>query len=288
MYNFKQKGIVFGDSRGTRRPSLREFIRPKIARLKELIIFIRPETCLFISGIAVSGYLIFNGLDIRVIFLISTVFLASATGYAYNYITDKKEDLINNKQLNFFVLNKTGILVITLLLLSGVLSSLMISTVTTIFYLLWTSSGLMYSALRVKEIFLLKNFYTGAQMAMAFVIGALVNHPLTLGVIAYLPFFFPFGFILNLLGDIRGYDGDRVCGVKTIPVLFGKKTAKTIINITIGLFFFGVLLTRQHSLYLTLPFMIGASYFLGKNDLRKTRFCILSPQILLPIFILLV
>ncbi len=290
MFNFKQNGLLLKDSRDIGDLHLREFIRfirSKTALFKELINFIRPETCLFISGIAVSGYLIFNGFHPQVIFLILAIFFSSGAGYAYNYISDKNEDLINNNKLNFFVSNKAGKLVIVGLISVGLLASMLLSLATMVFFLVWITSGLMYSLLRVKEIFLLKNIYTGAQMALTFALGAFADSYVNADVLIYIPFFFLIGFILNILGDIKGCEGDRVSGVKTIPVLFGRRTAKRVINFTILLFSFSTFIFGLDTLYFMIPFMFAMFHYLRKNDLRSTRRYLLSSQICFPIYLIL-
>ena len=88
--------------------------------LGELWRFLRIETCLFISGIAVFGYLINQHLGIELIYTILAVFMVSGSGYAHNHITDKEEDIVNNRRLNMFAKSRLGgLIVITMITWSG-------------------------------------------------------------------------------------------------------------------------------------------------------------------------
>lgn len=246
----------------------------------DLIRFMRPETSFFITGMAVSGFLFFNPLSTALLFLIPAVFFLSASGYAINYITDKKEDLVNNKAINYFASNRSGYTVVFLLILTGFLFSLFLPYQSFLVYLASMPLVLVYSLSRIKKVFLLKNLYVGFTMSLASLVGA-ASGGLSFNILPFTIFPFLFGFIINLLGDIRGREGDKNAGVKTLPVIFGNSIAKKILHSIFALFFVAAVILNYPVFYLLFPFLLFAAFFLSKNDFRKTRACVLTSFIFL-------
>lgn len=251
----------------------------------DFIKFMRPETSLFITGMAVSGFLFFNPPSTALLFLIPAVFFLSASGYAINYITDKKEDLVNNKKINYFASNRTGYAVVALLMLVGFAFSLLLSPSAFLVYLVTMPFVLAYSAVRIKKVFLLKNLYVGFTMSLASLVGA-SSGGLSFNILPFAIFPFLFGFIINLLGDIRGHEGDKDAGVKTLSVVFGQASAKKILYIIFAVFFTSSVLLNYQVFYLLLPFLMFAAFFLSKNNFKKTRVCILVSFMVLPFALL--
>jgi uncharacterized Fe-S cluster-containing radical SAM superfamily protein len=78
----------------------------------------------------------------------------------------------------------------------------------------------------------------------------------------------------NLLGDVRGYEGDRTAGIRTIPVMFGTKTAKRIIHFNFGLFLLASLVSGCFLLAPMIPSMMATSLFLKRDDHKwRDRAC---------------
>ncbi|NIO22718.1 MAG: hypothetical protein GTN38_01670 [Candidatus Aenigmarchaeota archaeon] len=247
--------------------------------------FIRIETCLFVTGISLSGYLLFNQLGFKIFPLFLAIVLGTGASYAYNHLTDRKEDIVNNRILNTFVLNiNLGRKIALSLFLSGLFLSIFLSPVSTILYSLLVVLSLVYSGFRIKEM-RIKNVFTGFSMALTFFIGAGVGGFLNFEILSYFPFVFLFGFAINMLGDMRGYRGDKAIGMKTLPVVFGFGVTKFAIYTTAGIFLLCVIIFGFSKLYPLIPFLFLASFCLQKNNLKGTRFAILSSFIFLPVFI---
>jgi 4-hydroxybenzoate polyprenyltransferase len=251
----------------------------------DFIKFMRPETSLFVTGMAVSGFLFFNPLSAALFFLIPAVFFLSASGYAINYITDREEDLVNNKKINYLASSRTGYAIVALLMLAGFLFSLFLSSSAFLVYLAAMPFVLAYSVARIKKVFLLKNLYVGFTMSLTSLVGA-ASGGLYFNILPFLIFPFLFGFIINLLGDIRGHEGDKSAGVKTLSVIFGQASAKKILYLIFALFFISSALLNYQVFYLMLPFLALASFFLSKNSFKKTRVCILISFMVLPFALL--
>ena len=73
---------------------------------KDFFEFIRLRISFFGAFIALSGFLIFNEISYKLLFVLLGGFFISAVTYSFNQFTDKEEDLINKKQLNKFVINE--------------------------------------------------------------------------------------------------------------------------------------------------------------------------------------
>lgn len=253
--------------------------------IKEFLEFVRPKICLFITGIAATGYLLFNPLDSKLIYVTVCSFFAAAAGYTYNQLTDKREDSINKKKLNLFVLNNWGRVLVGIFLLLSFIFSLFISKLSILFFIIGITTGMAYSALRIKEIFLLKNVYTALVMPIPFLVGAAANSSITLEVLTNFLIITCLVFIVSLLGDLRDREGDKAAGVKTVSVVLGYHRVKNILSILLGLFVFLAILSNFKGIYLLIPFISAALFFLRIDDLIKTRICILSSFILLPIIL---
>ncbi|NIO20440.1 MAG: hypothetical protein GTN76_06790 [Candidatus Aenigmarchaeota archaeon] len=253
--------------------------------LKEFLSFIRIETCLFVTGMSLSGYLLFNLTDFKIFLLFLAIVLGTGASYAYNHLTDRREDLVSNKILNIFVLDvNLGRKIILILFLSGLFLSIFLSPVSTILYSFLIVLSLIYSGFRVKEM-RIKNVFTGFSMALTFFIGAGVTGFLNFEMLSYFPLIFLFGFAINMLGDMRGYRGDKSIGMRTLPIVFGFSVTKIVIYITAGVFLMCVVIFEFSKLYPLIPFLFLASFYLQKNNLKGTRFAILSSFICLPVLI---
>lgn len=275
MYSFKRWGLFF------------DWVRPALKsdswHIREFINFMRPETSIFIGGIAATGFLLFNPIGLGLFYVFFTVFFLSAFGYSLNYLEDKNEDLLNNKRLNVFVTNGMGPFVATSFLAVSFIFSFQLSGIAFWIFLFSVPFTFAYSKFRIKRIFLIKNIYTGAMMALMFLIGA-ANGALVNATFFYMPFVFIYGFVINLLGDIRGYNGDRAAGIKTVAVLLGLDATRKLIHISMWTFICATVLFNK-ALYPLLPFAFAISFFLERGDLKKTRICILLSFMFLPVFL---
>ncbi|MCK4714897.1 MAG: UbiA family prenyltransferase, partial [Candidatus Aenigmarchaeota archaeon] len=172
----------------------------------------------------------------------------------------------------------------------SLMSAIFLSRVSFFLYLIGIPLVLAYSGFRiggrrVKEIFVLKNIYTGLTICLAFLIGAWAADTAAFAVFPYVPLIFLLGFTLNALGDIRGYDGDIAAGVRTIPVVFGVGTAKLVLYSVSGFFIIYVLAMNSMLFLPLIPFMLMISIFVSMGKHKHARFSILSSFIFLFAFL---
>lgn len=253
--------------------------------VKEFFSFIRIETCLFITGISLSGYLLFSPMGFKVFPLFLVMVLGTGASYAYNHLTDRREDLISNNILNIFVLKSNlGRKIVFFLFLSGLFLSIFLSFVSFVLYSLLVVLSLIYSGFRVKET-RIKNVFTGFSMALTFLIGAGAAGFLNSEMFSYFPLIFLLGFAINTLGDMRGYKGDKSIGMRTLPIVFGFKATKIVIYTTAAIFLVCVIIFGVSNFYPLIPFLFLASFYLQKNNLKGARTAMLLSFISLPVFI---
>lgn len=239
--------------------------------LTEFRKFIRVETCTVVVCIALSGYLIFNNLGIGMLLLAVAMFFATGASYACNHLTDKKEDVINNKGLNLFVTNGMGYYIILGFMAISIVSALQMHMLPFSIYLICVVAGFAYSIFRIKGIFPIKNIYTGLSMAAPFLIGATSGNHLILGMIPYFLLIFLIGTTSNLIGDVRGYVGDKMTGLKTIPVAIGVKASKWIIHLNMIVFSFATIMLGYLVFVPMIPSLAAASFFLNRDDHKSTK-----------------
>jgi 4-hydroxybenzoate polyprenyltransferase len=253
--------------------------------IREFLSFMRIETCLFVTGMSLSGYLLFNHPGFKIFPLFLAIMLGTGASYAYNHLTDRREDAVNNRVLNTFVLNANlGRKIVFFLFLYGLFFSIFLSPASALLYSSLIILSLVYSGFRIKET-RIKNVFTGFSMALTFLIGAVVSGSLSFEILSYFPLIFLFGFAINMLGDMRGFRGDKKIGMKTFPIIFGFGITKIVIYTTAGIFLVCVMFSGFSKLYPLIPFLLLASFCLWKNNLKGTRFAILSSFISLPVFI---
>ena len=248
--------------------------------------FIRIETCLFISCIAASGFLLFGRALGMLLWAFLSVFFACGAGYALNHMTDMGEDAINNRKISRFAGTRTGWLVVMVFSAAGFCFSLFLPFTAFIMYAACLLMTAAYSLMRIKKRLLLKNAYTGFNIAGSFMVGATAAKPFAFEMIGYAFFAFIFGFLLNLLGDIRGCAGDRVNDVRTIPVVLGENAAKKVAYGLAAVFSASVTAFGYVMLYPLVPFMLAISFFLHRNEHKKSRAAILSSFVFLSLFLM--
>jgi 4-hydroxybenzoate polyprenyltransferase len=243
--------------------------------LTEFRRFIRVETCLVVSCIALSGYLIFNTCSPNMIFLFLAVFFATGASYAYNHLTDKEEDIVNNSRLNIFVASGWGQFAILVCMAISLFSALHLSTLSLTIYLISIVAGFAYSFFRIKR-FPVKAIYSGFFLSLPFLIGAVVENHFIAEMIPYFLLIFLIGFTGNLLGDIRGYSGDMLAGLKTIPVMLGVDLSKSIVYLNLGLFSFFSIMLGYFMFMPMIPLLVAASLFLNRDNHAMARSSIMS------------
>jgi 4-hydroxybenzoate polyprenyltransferase len=255
-------------------------------KIKEFRAFMRLETCLYISCIGISGFLLFNSISLAIIPLSLSILLLAGASYAYNHLTDMDEDRINNKRLNLFVTNGKGRTMVMAMITAGTACALFLPLTSFLIFIACIPLIIAYSKLRVKEIFLAKNIYTGLMIGIMFLIGAAASGVITGQMIfSFLVAAF-FGFMLNVLGDIRGYEGDLAAGVKTIPVFIGIGPSIRLAQSMLLGFSVYILLLRFYSFYPLTVFAFLISISLAFEKHKLARACILSSFIAFSAFLI--
>jgi len=240
-----------------------------IISIKDLISFIRFRIAFQASFLALAGYLLSHAPDTRLIFVFLTSFLGLGGVYAYNDITDKKEDLVNRKRINPFVDNK-GLLIATLCFFFGGICSLFLPNTSTFFYLSLIMTGLIYSRFRIKRYLLIKNLYTGFWITQAFLLG---NMSFTYEALLYYLLFSILFFVGSLISDLRDYNGDKSAGIITIPVRFGYEQGKNLVYFFIFLVSALIVTMDLNKLLILLPFSFLAIFFLNRDRADVAHVC---------------
>ena len=231
----------------------------------ELLNFMRPKISLLVMGLAIFGHLLFSPADISMLYIALWAFFATSASYSYNMITDRNEDLLNHKKLNYFVINQnTGKILIIIFSIISILFSLPLTQKSFIFCTVSLITGYIYSKYRIKDIFPFKNIYTAGSLIIAFWVGAL-NTPSNLNLVIYSIPLFILLFVASLISDLRDYTGDKKSKIRTIPVVIGYIITKKI-NYYLLLFFSAyVLILGLTKLYIPLIFVIPIYIYLIRD-----------------------
>ena len=211
-----------------------------ICELNKLITF-TLSTSIFIS---INGslevffsFLLFNTTPSLNILL--SFFFITFSIYGLNKLTDIKEDAVNAPERARYIKGKER--VFTFFLLFSLTISLFLGFLQDILcvpiLLFPLFAGIIYSVRvlpnlpRLKDITGVKNLIIALAWGMCStflpVICLLEKGIMLIGVVFY--FFFIKGFANAVLFDIRDIEGDRMSGVKTIPVVFGRQKTKNLL-----------------------------------------------------------
>ena len=182
------------------------------------------------------SFLLYNiNIDFR---LLLAAFFLTLTIYNLNKLTDIKEDSINlPERAKFIQKNKNLIICIPILSYATALLLAFLQNPFSIFLILFPlCTGVLYSIkilnFRLKDITGLKNIVIALSCASTFAFLPLAVSLRNLAMIV-LVFYFIFVKILgnSVLFDVRDIEGDRISGVRTIPVVFGRHKTKNLLLI---------------------------------------------------------
>jgi 4-hydroxybenzoate polyprenyltransferase len=255
--------------------------------LKDFVEFIRLKVCLFVTGIGVSGYLLFNPPGLQAIWVALSCFFVGAAGYSFNMITDKEEDLINLKKINPLANSNTGLALVACFITAGAVFAFLLSPAAIVFYWVMVALDIAYSKFRMKKIFPMKNIFTGFGLTQVFFIGA-ANAPITLTTITYYVVVSLFIFITSLVSDLRDYEGDKATNIRTIPVVFGYAKGKMFAYFVLLLASAVILDMNLTRLYLLLLFSVPIIAYLYRNEPKTAHHYLLTSFIFLPLGTLLI
>jgi 4-hydroxybenzoate polyprenyltransferase len=165
-------------------------------------------------------------------------FFLTLTIYNLNKLTDIKEDSINlPKRAEFIQENKNFVIYIAIFsYVVALLLAFLCNPFALFLILLPLCTGVLYSIkisnFRLKDITGIKNFIIALSCSSTFTFLPLAVSFRNLAIIM-LVFYFIFVKILanSVLFDVRDIEGDRISGVRTIPVVFGKHKTKNLLLI---------------------------------------------------------
>jgi 4-hydroxybenzoate polyprenyltransferase len=248
--------------------------------LSDFLRFIRIETSLVASSIALTGYLLFNQVGPSIVPLFLSVLLMTASSYMVNHITDRKEDEINNKRVSRFAVSRLGTVAVFLFASSSVLFSLFLGSLSAVVLVSTLVLSHVYSVARIKAL-PLKNVYSGLVASLAFLVGAFVGG-FSPGALAYVPFFVMTFFLINLAGDIRGYRGDLEAGIMTIPVMIGYENGRVFLH-SVMASFAALSVAAFPSVF---PFAVVSLLFAARGRFRMSRASFFLSLVSLPVFVM--
>jgi geranylgeranylglycerol-phosphate geranylgeranyltransferase len=168
--------------------------------------------------------------------LLGVVALVTAAGYVINDIYDIDIDRINKpgRPLPSGVLSVRLATILYIAFLCILLVSISrLPRLLAVWIVVWAVMLHLYSA-RLKRIFLAGNIFVSIVSASTFLLGALAGGRITSGLLpACYTFFFMLG--REFVKDCEDFEGDRMCGARTVPVVSGKGRALTFAAVVFGL-----------------------------------------------------
>lgn len=174
-------------------------------------------------------------LDWRLFLIVLASTLTIASGYIINNFYDAKKDLINRPKkamIDRLVSQETKLKVYFTINAFVVLIMFFISWRAVLFFSAYIFLIWFYSH-KLKKLFLIGNF-TAAVLAVLPFFGVLMYYKNFYQVIfAHATFLFLLILIRELIKDLENVEGDLITDYKTIPVVFGQNTAKTIITLLV-------------------------------------------------------
>ncbi|NQE45136.1 Digeranylgeranylglyceryl phosphate synthase [ANME-1 cluster archaeon GoMg2] len=215
------------------------------------------------------------GLALNLYILLAAFFLTFSI-YNLNKLTDIAEDLVNAPERAEYVIGKEkvilcfSIIAYIFALLLGISTNILSVPILLFPFFI----GLIYSTKilsvfglsRLKDIVFMKNFIVTLSWTVeAIFLSAIFLHGTSLTILLLFYFVFTKIFINAVSFDIRDIEGDRISGVETIPVVFGRRKAKNLLLILNSTFIpwlaFSYLAGYFHQYLFVLIFAIAYGYW---------------------------
>ena len=182
--------------------------------------------------------LLFNTFTLNIIL---AIFLVTYGVYGLNKLTDIKEDIINAPERARLLKKIEPVFKLSLLFafILSLLLGFLVNVLTMPILLFPLFSGTLYSVKfsknlpRLKDILGVKNMtiaLTWAVIMALLPVFCLVGKKFGL-IISIFYFFFLKSLVNTILFDVRDIEGDRISGVRTIPVVFGRQKTKNLLLI---------------------------------------------------------
>ena len=109
-------------------------------------------------------------------------------------------------------------------------------------------------------------------MGYTFIIGVSVSGIITSDILYILSAVFLVGFTGNMIGDMRGYEGDLASGAKTLPVMIGVDPSMRLAHFMFLGISVHIMLAGYYLLYPLVPFVFLVSLFLAAGRQRPARY----------------
>ncbi len=195
---------------------------PSLTRATAILLdFYRLRICVFSTFLALFGYLMFNPTAPRMAWPLAGCFFACAGVYSLNGITDRSEDIANGKPVNPLASSQAGKIASGAAFLPAFGSALFFQSPVSAFFLAAVVAvGVLYSLLRLKRYWFLKNAYSGFGVGIVFLVGASASALTPAAALHYaaLSAYLAAG---SIISDLRDFSGDRITSIRTLPVRFG-------------------------------------------------------------------
>lgn len=200
---------------------------PSLTRATAILLdFYRLRICVFSTFLALLGYLMFNTPAPQMAWPLAACFFACAGVYSLNGITDRSEDLANGKPVNPLASSRAGKIASAAAFLPAFGSALFYqSSVSAFFLAAVVAVGVLYSLLRLKRHWFLKNAYSGFGVGIVFLVGASASALAPAAALHYaaLSAYLAAG---SMISDLRDFRGDSAARIGTLPVRFGYPRGK--------------------------------------------------------------
>ena len=253
-------------------------------RLASLLRFVRFRMTAYIASRALIGYLLFNGLGWDALIVFVSAFCSTVAIYGYNQLTDTLEDRANKRESP----PTEGWRIVILFVFAGFATAWLLGGVAPYFWLLPLGVGMLYSKLRIKEIFPLKNIYIALGGGLVFLYGASPQMEFVPAMFVGYALMATVAFIVSLEADLRDITGDKKTGVKSIPVVAGKSTGELIAYLAISIL---AIVTTAMKLVLFYPLAVlevPAAYHLGRGaHVKSQTYMIISVMMIPAVLIML-
>lgn len=203
-----------------------------LAHIKDWLKLFRFEHQLMLSFAVFIGMVQVRVPSIEILFfsLITPIFIGAAS-FALNDYFDLEVDRINrpSRPLVRGLINPKSALISSIILyFLGILSSILVSLPCMLIALIYAILSAAYDA-KLKEKGLIGNIIVAAGMAIPFIYGGFAvteNPPFLIYIFALIVFLVGLG--REILKGIVDVEGDKLRGVKSIPLIYGEKIAAKI------------------------------------------------------------
>jgi 4-hydroxybenzoate polyprenyltransferase len=235
---------------------------------KNLLQFIRYKVCLYVTSMALTGYLLFNPVDATLLPVALTTSTLTGAAYALNRRADTDEDELNHKKINQYTRNRGGILIIGALILTSIWSVSHLSKYSQIFCLIGLVFGIIYYKIKVKQIARIKNIYAMLSISSMFMLGATATPSTTPIVALYYLNICICVLSISVLADLRDYEGDRLVGVASIPVLYGYNSARLLVSLMLASLTLTAVMLQLPTFYLLAVCIPAIIYFIWDRRIQ--------------------